>query len=119
MIELCSDKLATFRRLSELGFVTPRTIEVETVEELRDITYPCVVKPPVDSGGSSFVFLVRDRDEAASYFTNLRSNGKRCLYKSTFPRTRASSRSACSRCREVELSDRLRCGGSFIISFLC
>lgn len=76
VIKCFSDKQTTFRVLAELGFQTPLTITAEPPGDLKDMSYPCIVKPATGSGGSSFVFLAEDRDEALLYVGYLLKNGK-------------------------------------------
>lgn len=74
-----SDKAISFRRLGELGFAVPITLTVSKAEDLDEMSYPCVVKPATSSGGSSFVFLAENRDEALLYVSYLSKNGKTAL----------------------------------------
>jgi carbamoyl-phosphate synthase large subunit len=76
VIKRFSDKQTTFRILAELGFPTPLTITAGTPGDLKDMSYPCIVKPATGTGGSSFVFLAEDRDEALLYVGYLLKNGK-------------------------------------------
>ncbi|HEX3145607.1 MAG TPA: ATP-grasp domain-containing protein, partial [Pyrinomonadaceae bacterium] len=79
VISRFSDKLTTFRVLSELGFEVPRTLTGSSIRDLDEMTFPCIVKPATGSGGSSFVFLAEDRDEALIYLNYLVKNGKRAI----------------------------------------
>lgn len=74
-----SDKLTTFRILAELGFPVPRTRIGSDPSMVEDMTFPCVVKPASGGGGSSFVFLAENCDEALLYVSYLAKNGKQAL----------------------------------------
>ena len=65
VVAVCTDKGRLFERLVELGIPVPRTVVVRDGGELPDLRAPLIVKPAVGSGGSSFVFLASDLEEAA------------------------------------------------------
>jgi carbamoyl-phosphate synthase large subunit len=64
VIDLCTDKMATYGFLKNHGFPAPRSV---LVEEAADITkpadFPLIVKPARDSGGSRNVFIAQEEDE--------------------------------------------------------
>ena len=64
VLELCLDKCALFEKLDALGIATPRFKRVKDVKELGELTYPLVLKPSQDTGGSNNVFIVQDATEA-------------------------------------------------------
>ena len=74
-----SDKQTTFEVLTRLGFEVPKTAVAEREADLDSMSFPCVVKPAVGSGGSSFLFLAEDRQEALLYVNYLARNGKRAI----------------------------------------
>ena len=76
VVNAFSDKEETFKILNELGFNTPYTVKASDREALNKMSYPAVVKPSIGSGGSSFVFLVQNIQEAAIYTEYLSQNGK-------------------------------------------
>jgi carbamoyl-phosphate synthase large subunit len=65
VVAVCTDKGRLFERLVDLGLTVPRTVVVREGGELPDLPVPLIVKPAVGSGGSSFVFLASDLEEAA------------------------------------------------------
>ncbi len=71
-----SDKQSTFKKLGDLGFRVPLTVNPSQPADLDNMTYPCIVKPATGSGGSSFVFLAEDREEAWLYVGYLLKNAK-------------------------------------------
>jgi carbamoyl-phosphate synthase large subunit len=79
VVKRFSDKEATFKALAELGFEVPITVAATKPRDLDDMRYPCVVKPATGSGGSSFVFLAEDQDEALLYVGYLTKNGRTAL----------------------------------------
>jgi carbamoyl-phosphate synthase large subunit len=50
VIQLCSDKEATFAALEELGFEIPLTVAATSAVDLANMRYPCVIKPAKGSG---------------------------------------------------------------------
>ncbi len=74
-----SDKAFTFRLLKDLGFHVPQTFTAEAREDLEGMVFPCVIKPAEGSGGSRFVFLAADAEEAAQYVTYLVNHDKKAL----------------------------------------
>jgi carbamoyl-phosphate synthase large subunit len=76
VIKTFSDKFESFVRLKELGFRVPNTKTIIMEDDYADFTYPCIVKPSVGSGGSSFVFLAGDKEEAKIYYEYLNKNDK-------------------------------------------
>lgn len=76
IINKFSDKEETFKTLANLGFSIPLTIRVKTINDLNEMVFPCIVKPAKDSGGSSFVFLAGNKEEAWIYAEYLIKNNK-------------------------------------------
>jgi carbamoyl-phosphate synthase large subunit len=75
VVDVCTDKLQTFERLRELGFDAPTTAIVRAEEDLGPIPMPCIIKPTRGSGGSVFVFLAADREQAWLYARYLLNHG--------------------------------------------
>jgi carbamoyl-phosphate synthase large subunit len=72
LIKLCMDKVKTNARLAELGFPTPRYVNVTSEIELDCIDwFPVVVKPAVGGGGSANVFIAQDMRELRALGTYL------------------------------------------------
>ena len=76
VIERFTDKKKSFKFLAELGFKVPLTLTVEKPDDLEEMSYPCIVKPATGAGGSSFVFLAENKQEALLYVKYLARNGK-------------------------------------------
>jgi len=85
IIKCFSDKKTTFEILSKLGFQLPLTKVVTEISELDEMPFPSIVKPVTGSGGSSFVFLASDKNEAAIYIKYLLKNGKPPLIQEYIP----------------------------------
>ena len=85
---LCADKAEMFSRLRNLDVQIPQSLAISSDADFRLIQYPCVVKPAVGSGGSSFVFLAKDADEAAIYVNYLRQNGRKPVLQEYVPEDR-------------------------------
>jgi carbamoyl-phosphate synthase large subunit len=59
-IDIGMDKMATSRFLDEHGFSSPRSVRIETLEDLAKIdSFPVIVKPSVGSGGSRDCFIAQ------------------------------------------------------------
>jgi carbamoyl-phosphate synthase large subunit len=87
VLGIYTDKAQTFAMLASLGFRIPKTLRVESPDQVAQIPCPCVVKPATGTGGSSFVFLAADHDEAALYANYLLRNGKQPLIQEYIPET--------------------------------
>jgi len=85
IIKTFSNKEAVFVQLRELGFCVPHTITVQQEGELGNASFPAIVKPSLESGGSSFVFLVQNMEEAKVYTNFLLVNGKRPIIQEYIP----------------------------------
>lgn len=75
IVDLFSDKKATFEKLSLCGISVPKTIELTTADDVSKIGLPCIVKPATGSGGSTSVFFAVTLDEAMIYADFIRRNG--------------------------------------------
>ncbi len=80
-----SDKAKTFEALAELGFPIPRTREATERADLDGFVFPAIVKPATDSGGSTFVFLAKDLEEAWLYVAHLRHNDRKAIVQEYIP----------------------------------
>lgn len=85
VIEKFTDKKITFEILDKLGFRVPLTLNFEGPSDLDLMNYPCVVKPAKHSGGSSFVFLAENKQEALLYSTYLKNNEKPVVIQEYIP----------------------------------
>ena len=60
VIETCMDKMATARFLDEHGFASPRSVQIDTLDDLARVDrFPVVIKPSVGSGGSRDCFIAQ------------------------------------------------------------
>ena len=78
-VTVLGDKQRCFAELMRLGFAVPKTVALTDADADATAPIPCVVKPSVDSGGSSFVFFAGDRPAVRMYAAHLRHNGLRPL----------------------------------------
>jgi carbamoyl-phosphate synthase large subunit len=64
VVQLCTNKSDLFKFLSAKNFKVPDTVLVTNPDRISDFhSYPCVVKPALDSGGSRFAFIAEDEEE--------------------------------------------------------
>jgi carbamoyl-phosphate synthase large subunit len=64
VIDLCTDKMATYRFLKDHGFPAPRSVLVEKEADIvMPADFPLILKPARDSGGSKNVFIAQEEDE--------------------------------------------------------
>jgi len=75
VISLCSNKEATFEYLEKNKIAAPRTTAISCRSDLNSVGLPCIVKPAIDSGGSSSVFFAVDEDDAMVYAEYIRRSG--------------------------------------------
>jgi carbamoyl-phosphate synthase large subunit len=75
VVQLFSDKKATFERLAAAGIPIPRTREILAAGDLNAVGLPCIVKPATGSGGSASVFFAVTADEALVYADFIRRSG--------------------------------------------
>jgi len=65
VIDVCSDKGATFAQLEALGIAVPKSRLLTSEGDIEDFPMPCVVKPSTGSGGSAMVAPASTLDEAS------------------------------------------------------
>lgn len=75
IVGLCSDKEATFSKLSMCGVPIPKTTELTNADDVNNVGLPCIVKPATGTGGSASVFFAVTTDEALIYADFIRRNG--------------------------------------------
>lgn len=84
VIELCSDKIKTFDYLRSKGIPTPVTKLIDNMDDLKEINYPCIIKPSRSSGGSVFAYLAEE-EEALLYISYLRRRNIQPLVQEYIP----------------------------------
>ncbi len=70
-----TDKHKSFELLNKLGVKIPITKYFDNLINLDDMIFPCIIKPSKESGGSVFVFLAENKQEAKTYCNFLIKNG--------------------------------------------
>ena len=75
VVELCSDKYKTFNELKKLNIPIPLTKKVNTIDDVRHVGLPCIIKPATGSGGSVSVFFCLTLEEAMIYAEYIRNSG--------------------------------------------
>jgi carbamoyl-phosphate synthase large subunit len=76
IVNLFSDKEATFSKLSACGIPIPKTTELTNADDVNTIGLPCIVKPATGTGGSASVFFAITINEAIIYADFIRRNGR-------------------------------------------
>lgn len=79
VIELCTDKINTFEYLEKKGTPAPFTKLVDNPTSLKDLPYPCIIKPSTGSGGSVFAYLAEDKKEADFYINYLKRRNQKAI----------------------------------------
>lgn len=85
LIALCSDKNRLFEHLKERGVPIPRSLSVTNLDDLKDFPIPCIIKPATGSGGSRFVFLAANEQEARLYLRYVLENCENVLVQEYIP----------------------------------
>jgi len=64
IIDICSNKYLTYKKIEALGIKLPNYLKIDSIDDLSKMDYfPVVLKPNTSSGGSSNVFIATDADE--------------------------------------------------------
>lgn len=64
VIDICMDKAATGKVLTEMGFNPPQYIEVTNADELSAVDwFPVVIKPSIGGGGSAHSYIAQNHEE--------------------------------------------------------
>ncbi len=70
IIKLCLNKKETFQYLDKCGITIPKTVAIESEEDLNSVTiFPSVIKPYLGGGGSNNTFIAQD-DEELKFFSD-------------------------------------------------
>jgi carbamoyl-phosphate synthase large subunit len=85
VIKLCTDKIKTFDYLSERGVSVPVTKIIDTLDDIEGFSYPCIIKPTKDSGGSAFVSLANDKEDAHIFSEQIMKSGRTPLFQEYIP----------------------------------
>lgn len=85
VVALCSDKKKLFHALKNYSFRIPNTISVEKIEDFKEFSFPCIIKPSLESGGSRFVFIASNNEEAKVYFRYLINNNQQPIVQEYIP----------------------------------
>jgi carbamoyl-phosphate synthase large subunit len=85
VIDVCSDKGATFARLEALGIAVPKSRLLTSESDIEGFPMPCVVKPSTGSGGSAMVAPALTHDEALMYARWIWSAGRQPLLQEYMP----------------------------------
>ncbi|NGX57101.1 MAG: Carbamoyl-phosphate synthase large chain [Candidatus Anoxychlamydiales bacterium] len=79
VIDLCTDKIKTFNKLKELNIPIPKTELYLNKNQLDHISYPSIIKPSKNSGGSINVYLAENKSEALYICESMKKNNQSIL----------------------------------------
>lgn len=80
VIRLCTNKKETFDYLNNLNIPIPRTLAIRHEQDLRLVDFfPVIIKPYLDSGGSSNVFIAQNKRELLFFFRFISNNNSNLL----------------------------------------
>jgi len=85
IIELSEDKIKMFNYLNKQGIPVPNTKIVDNPRVLKNFSYPCIIKPSTDSGGSVFVYLAENKEEAIALISYLKKRNKKVIIQEYIP----------------------------------
>lgn len=74
LVDLGSSKKRTFDYLASKSVLIPKTWTFNASGEIPDVEFPCIIKPSENSGGSNFVYIVKNKQELRIYSELLLSN---------------------------------------------
>lgn len=75
----CFNKKLLYELLRKNDILTPVTIEIDSLDRVKNMNYPLIVKPVKDSSGSKNVHIVKDMDELTLLFDQLRKENIQIL----------------------------------------
>ena len=87
VVTLCSNKANLFKLLEKNGIPVPKTYSGLNEDVLSKISFPCIIKPSEDSGGSDFVSLVNDRESAKIFAEQIMKSGRNPIFQEYLPLT--------------------------------
>jgi carbamoyl-phosphate synthase large subunit len=74
--DICSDKVKCNNFLREQGLPYLETLYISNIRDLDSFSsFPCIIKPAKDSGGSNLVFLAENLKEAQFFVNYLETRG--------------------------------------------
>jgi len=82
---LCIDKIKTFDYLREKNIPVPFTKIVNNSTDLKNIPYPCIIKPSVGSGGSVFVYILENKEEAKLFLSHFKKKKIKAIIQEYIP----------------------------------
>jgi carbamoyl-phosphate synthase large subunit len=85
VIELCTDKIKTFKYLEKKGIPAPKTKLIDNPTLLKNFPYPCIIKPSTKSGGSVFAYLAEDEKEASFFVDYLKKRNLKAIAQEYIP----------------------------------
>lgn len=85
-IRTCKNKLLCNKLLEELGFQPPKTVHIQTPEDLDKVRFwPAVIKPYLESGASANVFVAEGKDDLQVFANYLLKRKVRIIAQEYLP----------------------------------
>ena len=72
VVSLCSSKKDLFDFLDKKSVLIPKVFDI--VDGIKEVSFPCIIKPSEQSGGSNFVYIAKNEKELEIYLALLISN---------------------------------------------
>ncbi|MFA6243587.1 MAG: ATP-grasp domain-containing protein [Candidatus Hydrogenedentales bacterium] len=85
VVDVCSNKAKLFEVLAANNVPVPRTYSGTGNDVFASLSYPCIVKPSKDSGGSAFVSLAHDEEDARIYANQIVKSGREPIFQEYVP----------------------------------
>lgn len=85
VVDICSNKSELFKYLGENDVLIPKTFSEFNEEVISKISFPCIVKPSEDSGGSAFVSLANDEEDARIFANQIIKSGRNPIFQEYLP----------------------------------
>lgn len=80
VIRLCTNKKETFDYLNNLKLPIPKTLAINREQDLRLVDFfPVIIKPYLDSGGSSNAFIAQNKRELLFFFRFISNSNSNLL----------------------------------------
>ena len=87
VVDLCSNKARLFDYLEENQILAPKTYYELNDDLFNKISFPCIVKPSEDSGGSAFVSIANSIEDVKTFAEQIIKSGRTPIFQDYLPLT--------------------------------